>query len=235
MSEKTTEREHGEIIGGDSRVRKPRRWPLFLGGAAACLLLLPFVPALLATSAAPPTTAEAIYVFPGQVPERAECGAALYREGVAPAVVFTGGSVAAELEAVGMPLDDATLNARIAAQHGVPAEAEVLLHAGSSTWEDARVLGRWMEAAQVRRVIAVTSPTHSRRAQYTLWLALGALGQDVAVYRCGSRYGALWWTQERSLVRVTLEALKLGFYTLRYFVPALLGLEPSTETHEETA
>lgn len=190
-------------------------------------VLLPLVPEMLATSSAPPSKADAIYVFPGQVPERAECGAALYRDGVAPTVVFTGGSVDAELEAVGMNIDDATLNARIAENHGVPPDAEVLLHEGSSTWEDARTLGRWMAHSGARHVVAVTSPTHSRRAQYTLWLALGDLGDGVTVYRCGTIYGPLWWTQERSLVRVTLEALKLVFYSGRYFIPALVGLDPA--------
>ena len=185
------------------------------------------MPRLLATWDSPPSRAQAIYVFPGQVPERAECGAALYAEGVAPRVVFSGGRVDAELEAIGEHIDDATLNARIAHQHGVPRHAEVLLHTGSSTWEDALALGRWMKAEGVRRVVAVTSPTHSRRASYTLRMALGDLADEIHVYRCGSIYGALWWTRERSLVRVTLETLKLGFYTLRYFLPAAVGIDPT--------
>lgn len=218
---------HSSIIGRDRRLRKRRRRAIAL--AAVLLLvvvLVPLVPQLLATWDTPPNEAEAIYVFPGQVPERAECGAELYRAGVAPQVVFSGGSVDSVLEVIGQPMDDATLNARVAANHGVPPEAEVLLHAGSSTWEDAEVLGAWMRQTGVRRVLAVTSPTHSRRAQYTLWAALGDLGDEVHVYRCGTIYGPSWWTAERSLVRVTLEALKFGYYTIRYLLPSALGFGP---------
>lgn len=192
------------------------------------LVLLPFVPASLTIWSASPSAADAIFVFPGQVPERARCGAELYRAGVAPRVVFSGEQIAAELEAIGQPIDDATLNARIASAAGVPSNAEVILPAGSSTWEDALVLGRWMEASGARTVVAVTSPTHARRALYSLRLALGPLARGVSVSPCGDRYGWLWWTTERSLVRVTLEALKFLFYSVRHFLPAALGLHPQT-------
>jgi len=227
MHQGTTRKEHPTIIGGRHRERKPvgrrlRRILVFVaifGG-------IPFLPRLLVTSREPPASAQAIYVFPGQVPDRAECGAALYRRGVAPTVVFSGNQVAPELRALGQPLDDASLNARIAREAGVPADAEVLLHDGSSTWEDARALGEWMRSSGARTVVAVTSPTHARRAQYTLWMALGSLGDDVHVSPCGTVYGPTWWAHERSLVRVTVETLKFGFYALRYFLPAALGLEP---------
>lgn len=224
MQPEESAEDHEAIIDSRRRLRKRRRRLVIV---ALLLVTLPFVPRLLATWDSPPSRAQAIYVFPGQVPERAECGAALYVEGVAPRVVFSGGRVDAELEAIGETIDDASLNARIAHERGVPRHAEVLLHTGSSTWEDAIALGSWMEAQRVRRVIAVTSPTHSRRAAYTLRMALGDLADEIHVYRCGSIYGPLWWTRERSLVRVTLETLKFGFYVLRYFVPAAVGIDPT--------
>ncbi len=217
---------HDSIIDSRRRLRKRRRrlWFLAIG-----IVALPFVPRLLAPSDTVPSRAQAIFVFPGQVPERAECAASLYQNGAAPRVVFSGEKTAAELAAIGQNLDDATLNARIAHERGVPRNAEVVLHAGSSTWEDALVLGSWMEAEDVRRVIAVTSPTHSRRAAYTLKMALGGLADEIHVYRCGRIYGPLWWTQERSLVRITLETLKFVFYGIRYFLPAALGFTPDAQ------
>ena len=53
-----------------------------------------------------PARSDAIYVFPGQIPERAVCAAELYREGIAPRVVFTGAHVAPELLVVDQPLSD---------------------------------------------------------------------------------------------------------------------------------
>lgn len=221
--------EHSSIIGRDPQGRKRRpRWLVPALVFVTGIVLFPLVPQLLATWDTPPTSAQAIYVFPGQVPERAECGAQLFRDGVAPVVVFSGGSIDSALKAIGHPIDDATLNARVASNHGVPADAEVLLHTGSSTWEDAVALGDWMRATETQRVLAVTSPTHSRRAQYTLWAALGEAGNGVHVYRCGTIYGPLWWTRERSLVRITLESLKFGYYALRYLIPSALGFRPGT-------
>lgn len=220
------ESEHSSIIDRDRHLRKRRRRATALIAFLLPLVLVPLLPQLLRTWDTPPSTAEAIYVFPGQVPERAECGAKLYRAGAAPLVVFSGGRVDSVLKVVGQPMDDATLNARVATQHGVPPEAEVLLHTGSSTWEDAEALGAWMRQTGVRRILAVTSPTHSRRAQYTLWAALGDAADEVVVFRCGTIYGPLWWTAERSLVRVTLEALKFGYYAIRFLIPSALGFSP---------
>ncbi len=232
MKPETTGQEHAPIIGGGREVRKRRRARLLrLGLVLALLAGLPLLPNVLATWSDAPTAAQAIYVFPGQVPERAECGAALYRQGVATQIVFSGGRVDSELEAIGQSIDDASLNARIARDHGVPRDAEVLLHTGSSTWEDALALGAWMRSTGVRSVVAVTSPTHSRRAQYALQMALGDLADEIHVYRCGTIYGPWWWTRERSLVRITLETLKFGFYALRYFLPAALGFNPAPADH----
>lgn len=212
------------MIGGRRNIRN--RWRLGWLLVPGVLVVLPLLPDLLATSEEEPQAADAIYVFPGGVPERAECAATLYRRGLAPRVVFSGGRVASELVAVGQPLADASLNALVARTRGVPAAAEVVLDRGSSTWEDAEVLGSWMRQSGARRVIAVTSPTHSRRALYTLRFALGDLAGGVGIHWCGPADGPLWWTRERPLVRVTLEALKFGFYGVRFFLPAALGFRP---------
>lgn len=210
-------------VTGPHRKRPSRRWLVVLLLALVPLLLVPLVPNLLMVRRTAPAHSDAIYVFPGQIPERAVCAAELYRNGTAPRVVFTGAHVAPELLVVDRPLSDAVLNARVAAAHGVPDGAEVVLSEGTSTWEDAVVLGNWMRSSGAREIVAVTSPTHSRRALWSLRTALGGLGSKVTVYPCGTVYGLDWWARERSLVRVTEEALKLGFYALRYFLPALFG------------
>ena len=60
----------------------------------------------------------------------------------------------------------------------------------------------------------------------TLQAALGPLADRLEMTSCARPYGLWWWTRERSLVGVSIETLKLGFYTLRYFTPAALGLLP---------
>jgi uncharacterized SAM-binding protein YcdF (DUF218 family) len=195
---------------------------------AALVLALPWLPALLRASDPLPARADAIYVFAGQVPERARCAAELYRAGLAPTVVFGGASVRPELEAIGSPLSDAAVNARVAQQGGVPESAEVVLPLGTSTWEDAYVLRDWIHTNRAKTVIAVTSPIHSRRARRALRFAVPATAADVRVVACGESYppSSGWYLDERGLVSVTNEALKLMLYSVRYFLPAALGFAP---------
>jgi uncharacterized SAM-binding protein YcdF (DUF218 family) len=207
-------------------MRRSKAAPLLL--TAALILALPWLPALLRASDPLPVRADAIYVFAGKVPERARCAAELYRAGLAPTVVFGGASVRPELEAIGSPLSDAAVNALVARQGGVPEAAEVVLPLGTSTWEDAYVLRDWIQSSGARTVVAVTSPIHSRRARRTLRFAIPPAAADVRVVACGESYppGSGWYLDEQGLVSVTNEVLKLMLYSVRYFLPAALGLAP---------
>lgn len=216
------------MIQAQTPRRKPRRLRRRLGLLIALLVALVFLPRLLLATSTPVGSYDALFVFPGEVPDRAECGAALHREGFARVVVFSGGQIASELRALGINLNDAALNARIAEEAGVPRTDEVIIGEGTSTWEDALVLGRWMQETGARRVLAITSPLHSRRALWTLQAALGPLSDRLELTSCVRPYGLWWWTGERSLVGVSIETLKLGFYTLRYFIPVALGFQPQS-------
>lgn len=190
--------------------------------------LVPWLPSLLTATDPLPPRADAIFVFAGDVPDRPRCAAELHARGVAPRVVFGGGRTLAELIAVDRPMTDAAVNATIAMQAGLPIEAAVVLPEGTSTWEDAGVLRGWAEKNGARTIVAVTSPIHSRRARLTLALVARAGGFAVAVHACGEPLppGSLWWLEERPLVQVVSETLKLVLYTTRYFVPAWTGLGP---------
>lgn len=191
--------------------------------------LLPWLPRLLTRTDPVPAHADALFVFAGDVPNRPRCAAELYARGVAPRVVFSGGRVLAELIAVDRPMTDAAVNATIAMQAGVPIEATVVLPEGTSTWEDVAVLRRWAEAEGARSVVAVTSPIHSRRARLTLDLAARAGGFEVAVTTCDAPAspGSLWFLEERPLIQVTNETLKLLLYAVRFLAPAWLGFGPA--------
>ncbi|HEY8517987.1 MAG TPA: YdcF family protein [Candidatus Binatia bacterium] len=190
--------------------------------------LVPWLPRLLAATDPLPPRADAIFVFAGDVPDRPRCAAELYARGLAPRVVFGGGRTLPELIAVERPMTDAVVNATIAMQNGLPIEAAVVLPEGTSTWEDAAVLRRWVEQSGAKSIVAVTSPLHSRRARTTLRLTAGEAGFDVRVHACGEPLPpeSLWWLEERPLIQVTNETLKLALYTVRYFVPAWLGFGP---------
>lgn len=190
--------------------------------------VVPWLPRLLAASDPLPPHADAIFVFPGDVPDRARCAAELYARGVAPVVVFGGSRVAPELVAVDRPMTDAAVNASIAMQSGLPIEAAVVLPEGTSTWEDSGVLRRWAVKKGARSIVAVTSSAHSRRVHLVLGLVAGAVPLDIAVYSCAQPLepASLWWLEEHPLTQVSNETLKIGLYLARYLVPAWLGVGP---------
>jgi uncharacterized SAM-binding protein YcdF (DUF218 family) len=202
-------------------MRRHAAWAAALGlvavGVAAAPLSLEAIGRLLVVND-PMTTADAVYVFPGEVPRRAECAAQLVRAGVARRVVVSGGRVAPVLAALDLPLTDAEVNARLLRRHGVDGEVVTVLKEGTSTREDAEALRRWSEngGRPVGQVIAVTSPAHSRRAKRTLRQVFDGTGVEVRVAACPPALAPGWWRQEDTLVQVTDEVLKLLYYVIAY-------------------
>jgi uncharacterized SAM-binding protein YcdF (DUF218 family) len=161
--------------------------------------------------------ADALYVFPGGIPGRAECAARLFDQGIADMIVVTGERIRPELEAIGLPLTDADLNARILSREGVPGNAISVLREGTSTWEDGQALRRWSQQHQgIRRLVAVTSPHHSRRARRVLRSLFRDSGVEVAMHPCPATIASHWWRDETTLLRVTNEYIKLAYYAIAY-------------------
>lgn len=207
--------------------RRPERprWPVPLAVAIAIAALLQRLPRLLDGADPLPGRVDAIYVFPGDVPQRPLCAADLWRRGIAPIVAFSGGSLDRSLAALGDPATDAEVGARIARRGGVAAESIVVIDEGTSTWEDAAAIARWTRASGARSVVAVTSPLHARRARRSLRFALDGTGTTASVLACGPRLDArAWWWDEKSLVAVVVETAKTVLYEVRHFLPASLGL-----------
>ncbi|HEY65495.1 MAG TPA: YdcF family protein [Caldilineae bacterium] len=89
---------------------------------------------------------------------RARHGVALYREGWASEIMFTGGYV-------GDPASAAAVARRLALEWGVPDEHIWLAEGSMSTWQDAQVAVALMRERGWRRAIVVSHPLHLYRAQ----------------------------------------------------------------------
>ena len=211
-----------------------RRFLPILTGLASGGLAFPYLPDLLSRSDKLPPTADALYVFPGKLETRAKCSARLFRQGLAPLVVFTGSRIRPELRAVGMPYSDAELGAKLAARAGVPASAEVIIPSGRSTWADAAAVSEWAAQTGNRSISAVTSPSHARRAGESLRIALEPIGGKVWMTTCERSYSDIsgWWWHEKPLIEVSNETIKLGLYLFKYFLPSWLGLSPEAPSTE---
>lgn len=140
--------------------------------------------------------------------ERVRAGVALWRQGVAPRLVLTGGHgprAAADLPA------EAEAMARRARELGVPDEALALETESTNTSENASFSAALLGPG--RRVVVVTQPFHLRRA--VLWfrrVGLRATGHHIAdSLQYESRSGLRWVLKEYgSLARDLLVTRRPG-------------------------
>lgn len=88
---------------------------------------------------------------------RLDHAADLYREGLAPAVVVTGGI------GTGDRVSEATVGRQYLVQHGVPEQAVVVRPEGRSTQASMQSVAQWAQAHEIKRVLLVSDPFHMLR------------------------------------------------------------------------
>jgi uncharacterized SAM-binding protein YcdF (DUF218 family) len=81
----------------------------------------------------------------------------LYREGLAPTVVVTGGI------GTGDRVSEATVGRQYLVAHGVPENAVVVRPEGRSTQASMESVAQWAQAHQIKRVLLVSDPFHMLR------------------------------------------------------------------------
>jgi len=157
--------------------------------------------------------ADAIVVLSGGGPSRLTRGIALYKQGLAPELWYTGDVPVEKMTR----FTDGRLARQFALADGVPEDAIHLL-ATTSTWEDGLEIAKLAGNRQIRSILVVTSWYHSRRGLSVIRHHLGR--SRVVVYfsasdnlSCGPEN---WWQKEAGLVAVVNELIKFGYYWWRY-------------------
>lgn len=192
-------------------VRIPKR---LLAWAAGILVLVTVfhVPLLRAAGRwlevrEPVEKADVIVVLAGDSGGRVRHGVELYRRGVAPAILMSGGPIGLTTWA--------ELMKRQAVDMGVPEEAIWVQDRSTSTTEDARFSAALLRSKGARSVCLATSNFHSRRSRLLFRRELGegvVLGVDPETppwWRDGA-----WWRQGLGASIVFTEYVKLGMEAL---------------------
>lgn len=167
-----------------------------------------------------PGHADAIVVLAGSVADRALEAADLYGAGAAPRIVLTRERERPEVAALarrGVVLPDSTdVTTQVLRGLGVPAEAIVTLETpADSTVTEAAVVARWACGHQIRTIVVVTSPTHTRRARAVYRRALGtAVAVAVRPARSASLALDRWWRDRTAAKALAIEWQKLLAYWL---------------------
>lgn len=170
-----------------------------------------------------PEPSDAIVVLSGETPEREIAAADLYRAGYASRILLTEEperSGVLVLRARGIRVSR-TIDTRREYFRwlGVPADAvEVLGPRIVSTMNEAERVAAWVRSHRdVRSLLAVTSPTHTRRARYSIEGALAGTGVRVRMHATAFLYApGEPWQAHVDLREALIEWQKVVFYRLWY-------------------
>lgn len=161
-----------------------------------------------------PAHADALVVLGGgdRHATRETQAAALYRRGIAPVVLTTGGPVAGEAA----PATYAEWSVQRLVRRGVPREAVVPTNEGDSTFSDARGVRRLAEARGWHDLVVVTDAWHSHRSELEFGAAFQ--GSPIRLYSSPAHGGPFdpdaWWTNEDAALFVVTEYTKLAAFEL---------------------
>ena len=190
-----------------SRAKRPgrRRWVWRAAGlvllALVAYLLVTFVQVALAARADDTARSDAIVVMgaaqydgrPSRVlRDRLDHALSLYRDGVAPRIVLTGG------KRPGDRFTEAYAGYRYLGGRGVPAEHLVVVTDGSSTWDSLRAAERVLRRKGIGRVTLVSDGYHALRLRGIA----GEIGLDAGVSPTGGSATLPELTRETGLVAI---------------------------------
>lgn len=141
----------------------------------------------------------------GQTTTRAQKGIELYKQGLAPKIIFSGAA-----------MDDGPSNAqqmkRQALADGIPLDAIFIDEVSQNTHENAENTKKILEENGAKSIILVTSPYHLRRAKMTFEKVLGPGYNVIPVASFDNRWSkAAWWTTPFGL-QITISELFKVFY-----------------------
>ncbi|MBI4457053.1 MAG: YdcF family protein [Acidobacteria bacterium] len=171
--------------------------------------------------------ADVIVVMAGSYIIRTQEAAALYHEGWSPRVLLTRESPPDsfyQLKAKGILLPEMIdINQQVLEGLGVPRSSISRIEIPvDNTDEEARRIKEFLERDHLRRLIIVTSKTHSRRACMTFY---HYLGKDLQIICRYSRFDPFdptgWWKKRKDARELIFEWQKLILYRIQFLLSSI--------------
>jgi len=155
--------------------------------------------------------ADAIVAISGDTGARANTAIALWKQGYAPLIVFSGAAIDPD------SVSSAEIMRREALRQGVPENATLIEPASATTDENASEVAKLMVQRKLRSAILVTSPYHQRRAALLFARAFEPAGLVLRNYpaRDPEWDPNFWWRHDPLRSRTLIELAKLGAELLR--------------------
>ena len=154
----------------------------------------------------PLAKSDVIVAVSGDNGPRTETAVALWKQGYAPLLLFSGAALDPD------SVSSAELMKRDAIRLGVPAEAILVEPASATTEENARLVAQLMADKGLRTAILVTSPYHQRRASVLFGRTFAPNGLAFRNYpaRDPAWDPDRWWMREPSRTLTLVELAKLS-------------------------
>ena len=155
--------------------------------------------------------ADAIVAISGDTGARANTAIALWKQGYAPLIIFSGAAIDPD------SVSSAEIMRREALRQGVPENATLIEPASATTDENANEVAKLMVQRKLRSAILVTSPYHQRRAALLFTRAFEPAGLALHNYpaRDPEWDPNFWWRHDPLRSRTLIELAKLGAELLR--------------------
>jgi uncharacterized SAM-binding protein YcdF (DUF218 family) len=203
----------GTILPQPHKRRLPL-WVSLLGIALFCLLFVFLHVGQWLVVQDPLQRASAIAVLSGRMPDRALEAARVYKQGYANRVWLTHSKEpGATMAKLSVPyVGEEEYNRIILIHEGVPETAiQVLDPPIINTADEMRTIGQALRTEQLRIVILITSPVHTRRTK-TLWNRISGKDGTAVLHAVSddSYDAAHWWRTTRDALDVVREVLGLA-------------------------
>jgi uncharacterized SAM-binding protein YcdF (DUF218 family) len=149
---------------------------------------------------------DAIVAISGDTGARTDTAVALWKDGWAPLIIFSGAAIDPE------SVSSAEIMRREAVRQGVPESATLIEPNSTTTDENASEVAKLLIDRRIKSAILVTSPWHQRRASIAFSRALASRGVALRNYpaRDPQWNAVLWWQREPMRSQTLLELAKLG-------------------------
>lgn len=164
--------------------------------------------------------ADIIFVLNGDVNTRPFLAAELFKQGLAGQIVIPREENSPAVE-TGLYPNGTDVSVQVMQNLGVPTgNITVIPVAGgvTSTRDEALILRHYVDQYSLQRIIVVTNAFHTRRAQWIIEKALA--GSDATLAMAAAPHWQFdetnWWQDERGLLTLANEYIKLVYYFVKY-------------------
>jgi uncharacterized SAM-binding protein YcdF (DUF218 family) len=166
----------------------------------------------------PVARADAIVIPGGGLENRPFAAAKLFRDGVAPVVLYMNVRLS-PAEEMGITPPERELTRRILLSNGVPETAMTMIGTNiASTYDESRAVRGWVEQTGSKSIIITTDPFHTRRALWIFRKELQGTGTEIHIVPVNPvRYRADdWWRYEEGVTAFQNETVKYIYYRFVY-------------------